>query len=162
MSITEKTLEVSLSSTKFESQALVITVRIDYKETVSPQSSHSDFSHNANPNIGNKNSLHGSYTSLLDKMETQDVPGIVLSTARNDSKNPKKNLNLDPDSSKSTMRKIINLKDSAFLNSKIMPPTLKPSRKPNLDRDDSWTSHLSTEKFQFRCHLTSLYMVSTP
>ena len=43
-----------------------------------------------------------------------------------------------------------------------MPPTLKPSPKPDSHRDDSITSQLSTGKFQFKAQLTSLYMVSTP
>ena len=43
-----------------------------------------------------------------------------------------------------------------------MPPTRKLSSKPDLHRDDSLTSQLSTEKFQFKPELTSLYMVSTP
>ena len=34
--------------------------------------------------------------------------------------------------------------------------------KPDLHRDDSLTSQLSTEKLVFKLQLTSLYMVSTP
>ena len=43
-----------------------------------------------------------------------------------------------------------------------MPPNLKPSSKPDLIRDDSLTSQLSTENSQYKPQLTSLYIVSTP
>ena len=43
-----------------------------------------------------------------------------------------------------------------------MPPTRKLSSTPDLRREDSLTSQLSTEKFQVKPQLTSLYMVSTP
>ena len=43
MSATEKTLEVSVPSTEFEHQALMIPVPIDYEEPVSLQSSLSVF-----------------------------------------------------------------------------------------------------------------------
>ena len=42
-----------------------------------------------------------------------------------------------------------------------MPPTLKPLKKPDLNREDSVTSLLSTEKIQHTYQLISLYMVST-
>ena len=43
-----------------------------------------------------------------------------------------------------------------------MPLTLKPSSKPDLQRHDSSTSQLSTEKIQFKSQLTSINKLSTP
>ena len=90
MSSTEKTLEASLQSTEFEHQALVITVPNDYEETVSPQSSFSDFSQIKTPFTEVNNSLHGSNASLDDEMEfhepSKDAPLIV----KNVSKTPQK------------------------------------------------------------------------
>ena len=43
-----------------------------------------------------------------------------------------------------------------------MPPTPRPSSKPDLNRNDSLTSQLSSEKIQFKPQLISPYMVSTP
>ena len=43
-----------------------------------------------------------------------------------------------------------------------MPPALKLSSKPDLNRYDSLIFQLATEKFQIKLHLNSLYMVSTP
>ena len=42
-----------------------------------------------------------------------------------------------------------------------MPPTPRPSSKPDLQRNDSLTPQLSSEKFQFKPQLISPYMVST-
>ena len=52
------------------------------------------------------------------------------------------------------------LNDPAFLSSKLFPPTVKPSSKHDIHIDDSLTSQLSIEKFQFKAQLTSIYMVS--
>ena len=52
--------------------------------------------------------------------------------------------------------------DPAFPNLNLLPPTLRQSSKPDLIRDDSLTSELSTEKFQFKAQLTSHHMVPTP
>ena len=49
-----------------------------------------------------------------------------------------------------------------FLTSTVIPPNLKPSSKVDLNGDDSLVSQLSTETFQNKPQLTSLYMVSTP
>ena len=85
MSITEKTTEVSDPSTDFESQALLINVQIDYKETVSPWSAPSALSRNTTLNNEIGTSLHGSYTSRHDKMETQEASSNAKSTVRHDS-----------------------------------------------------------------------------
>ena len=50
-----------------ESQPLVITVTRGYKETVSSQSSLSDFSQNTNPITEVKSYLHVSKKSLIDE-----------------------------------------------------------------------------------------------
>ena len=54
------------------------------------------------------------------------------------------------------------LNDPAFLTSIDTPPTLKPSSKPDLQRDLPLLSQLLTEKFQFKSQSTWLYIVSTP
>ena len=69
MRTTEKALEVSLPSSEFEHQALMITVPNDNKELVSTQSSRSDFSRNITPFTEVKHSLHGSNASLKDELE---------------------------------------------------------------------------------------------
>ena len=43
-----------------------------------------------------------------------------------------------------------------------MPPTLRPSSKPDIHINDSLRTQLSSEKFQFKPQLISPYMVSTP
>ena len=50
-------------------------------------------------------------------------------------------------SSKSPKSKYNTLNDSELSFSNVMPPTLKPSSKPDLHRDDSLISPLSTEFF---------------
>ena len=65
-------------------------------------------------------------------------------------------------SSQSPKRKHNGLNGLDFQNSKVMPPTLKPSAQLDLHRDDSLTSQLSTEKYQFKPQLISQYMVSEP
>ena len=49
--------------------------------------------------------------------------------------------------------------DPAILTSNAFPLTLKPLSKPDLHRDDSLTSQSSSENFQFKPQLRSLYMV---
>ena len=120
-------MEISLPFIEFESQTLVITVTSVYKGTLSPQSSLSDLLQNRNPPTELKNSLHGSFTSLTDEMQTQDASCNIPSTNRKDfSETPKK---CEPHSSKSPQKKNNILNDSAFLPSNILPPTLKPSQK---------------------------------
>ena len=67
-----------------------------------------------------------------------------------------------PASSKVPERKQNISKDPPFFNSNIMPPTLKLLSKPHLHSYVSLTTQLSTEKFQFKPQLTSLYKLSTP
>ena len=43
-----------------------------------------------------------------------------------------------------------------------MPRTLQPPSKPDLHRDSSLTSQLSSESFLFKSQSTSPYMLSTP
>ena len=50
----------------------------------------------------------------------------------------------------------------AFLVSNFMPPTVQPSSKSALNRDDSLTTQLSADKFRFKPQLPSLFMISTP
>ena len=69
--IAEKTLGASTFCTYFESQFLVITLPKNYKETVSSGNSLSDLSQNTKAITENKNSWHGSDTSLNDEMEPQ-------------------------------------------------------------------------------------------
>ena len=90
MSITEKTLEVSLPSSEFESPALVITRSTIHKESISPQSPFSDLSQKSTAFTEIKNSLHGSQTSLSDKMVTQEASASATSIINDDSKFRKK------------------------------------------------------------------------
>ena len=70
-------MEASLPSTELEYQALVVTVPIDYKETVSLQSSFSHFLQINAPLFEAKNSLYGSIASLYDGMEIQEDSSSV-------------------------------------------------------------------------------------
>ena len=139
----------------------MISVPNDYKEPVSLQSSLSDFSQITNPFTAIKNSLHGSKADLNDEMENQEASSCAPSPVIHDSKAPQKK-NSAPDSSKSPKRKHKNWTDPAIANWNVLPPTLKSSLKPDLHRDDSLTSQLSTEKLQLKPQLILLYMVSTP
>ena len=95
-------------------------------------------------------------------MEIQEGSSRAPSTSKNDSEPPQKNQISELDSSLSTKKEYNYSTDRAFLTWNVMPPTLKSSSKTDLDRDDSLTSQLSTENFQFKPKLTPLYMVSTP
>ena len=79
-----------------------------------------------------------------------------------DSETPQKTKTSATDSSKSTNRKNNILTDPAFLASSLKRPTLKSSSKPDLFRDGSLTSQLSTEKIRHKPQLISLHKVSTP
>ena len=63
---------------------------------------------------------------------------------------------------KSSKNKYNILTDPAFLQSNAKPSTLNPSSQPDLQRDGSLTSQLSTEKFRFESQLTSLYVFPAP
>ena len=89
MIATENAWEVSLPSTEFERQALIITVPNDYKELVSPQSSLSDF-----PFAGVKTSLQGSNASLNDGMKVQEASGNAPLPVTQDFKTSQKTKNL--------------------------------------------------------------------
>ena len=73
MIASEKTSEISVPSTDFEHQALVITVPNHYNETVSPQSSLSELSRNTTPSLEVKNSLRGSSASPNDEMKIHEI-----------------------------------------------------------------------------------------
>ena len=53
------------------------------------------------------------------------------------------------------------LKSPWFLTSKKMPLSLKPSQKPDLDRDDPLTSQMSPGELWCKSQSALLYMVST-
>ena len=91
-STTENAMEVSLPSTEFEQQALMITVPKDYKEPISSQSSPSDFSQNSTPFTKIKNRLHGSNASLNKEMTKQEASLSGPSTVIQDSKTPQKKM----------------------------------------------------------------------
>ena len=98
MSITQKTLENSILSTDFESQALVTTILNDYKETVPPKISISDLLQNTTSFDEMKSSLNCSRTSFIDKEETQQdsvsAPTTVEIYLKNSQKKQPVNLNL--------------------------------------------------------------------
>ena len=52
--------------------------------------------------------------------------------------------------------------DVEFFTSNDMAPTLEPPSKTGLYRDNCLISQLSFDKLQFKSHITTLYMVSTP
>ena len=109
-----------------------------------------------NSNHWIKNSLHGSSTSLVDGMETQEDFSCSPLTVKSDSKSPQNKMTFALDSSKSPEKKYNGVYDTAFLTSIFTPPTLKPPPKLDLHRADSLSSQLSTEKFQFKSRKTSL------
>ena len=75
MSTTEQNLEASLPSTEFQHQAVVITVLIDSKTTVSSQSSLSDLSRNTILLIEVKIPFDGLDASPDDTMA---IPGLLV------------------------------------------------------------------------------------
>ena len=70
-------------------------------------------------------------------MEVQEASSIGRSIVIRDPKTPEINKNSAPDSSKSQKRKNKILTYPAILISNVMPPTLKPSSKPDSQRCDS-------------------------
>ena len=159
MNTTEETLEASPPFTEFERKFLVITVLNENKDTVSSQQLFPDFSQNTEI----ENFSHGSCTILPETVEFQEGTSHTHSTiGREASKNHQKITKCEPNTSNFPKLKNNILNDHTFLTSNIMPPTLTPSEKPDSRKHESSTSQLSTEKYQFRPHLTSLYMVSTP
>ena len=146
----------------------MITVPIDYKtvwhdskEIVSPQRSLSGLLQNTTPFTEVKNSLHSSNTSLNGELEFQGASSIAPLTVKKGSKilQKLKLVKLFPLNLHKGKTKI--LRDPAFLTSNVMPPTLKPTSKPDLQRQDSKKSQLSTEKVQFKSQLMSLSVVSS-
>ena len=106
--------------------------------------------------------MDDSLTSLSDALETHEASSSDPSTVLNDSsKTSQKKTCEQPESSKFPKKKNNSLKDPAISNSKVMPLTQRFSQKPGLQRDDSLTPQLFSDKFQFNCQITSLYMVST-
>ena len=162
MNSIEETLEASLLSTKFEHQALVITILNDQKDSFSPQSSLFDFSQTSNPPNKVMNSLQGSNAALNDQREIWETSDSAPSTAIHDSKTPQKIKIPTPGSSKSAERKYNILIDPAFLTSSVVPPTLELSLKSHLHSGHSLTSQLSAGKIQFKPEATTLFKVSTP
>ena len=74
MSAIDFALEVSLPSTEFEHQALMIIVPNNLKKKpMSPQSSFYCFPQNNTPFSENNNSFHDSNASLKDEMEVQEA-----------------------------------------------------------------------------------------
>ena len=69
----------------------MITVSIDYKESLSPQRLFSDFSQNTTSFTQIKTALHGYNASLNDKLEAQGISGSALLPVKHDSKTPQKN-----------------------------------------------------------------------
>ena len=132
----------------------MITVPNDYEEPVSPQSSLSEFLQDSTPLTAVWNSLHGSNNSQNEQMEVQGASNSAPLSVIDDSKTRQKNKNSAPASSTSPKRKYFTFKCFASYSESVT--------KPHLHRDDSLTSQLSTEQFQFKPQLTSLYMVSSP
>ena len=157
MSTTENALEASLPSTEFEQQVLMITVP-EHKETLSPESSLSDLSQKTTLFSDIRISLQGFNASLKGEMENQEASSSTPSNVIDDSKTPRKIKNSAPDSSKPPENKNNILTDPAILTSIVMPDPAILTLSQNLDlhRDDSLTSELTAEKFQFKPHLTLL------
>ena len=82
---------VFVPTTEIESQAVLINVPTDSKDSVSPQSPLSDLPQK-NSLFETKKSLNGSYTSLKADMRTQKASGSVHSTTGNSYKKPQKKL----------------------------------------------------------------------
>ena len=156
------TLEVFFFSTEFESQALVITVPIRYKEAVSPRSSLTNFLQDKTAFAKNRKFLHGPNTSLNDEIKTQEASVSAASSVTYNSNHRNENKTCESVSSKPPRRKDIVLNDPVFLISNVVAPTVKPSSEPDLHRDDALEPQMSTEKIQFKSQSTSLYIVSTP
>ena len=91
-------MEDSLPSTENEHQVLVITLYNVYKETISPQSSISDFSQKNTLSIEVMSFFHASNASQFF-VETQKASSSDLSTLTIDSKTLQKNKVFEPDSS---------------------------------------------------------------
>ena len=153
-------MEASLLCTDFEHQALNFAVPNDYKETLLSKSSLSYLSQNTTTFTGVKKSSYG-FNASFNRMKTQQASNSAPSTVKIHSKPPQKNKTSDLDSSKCSKGKRNILPHPLFLDSTVLPPKLTPSSKPDLNGDDSLTSQLSTENFQNKPQLTSLYMVST-
>ena len=92
MSTTVKFLKASLPFTELEDQAMVITVPIDFKETVSSQISLANLSHTITPSTEIKKSLYSPNASLNDGTENQEASSSSPSTVIRDSKTPQKKL----------------------------------------------------------------------
>ena len=133
----------------------MITVATEYEKLISSQSLLSDFSRKTSKFTEVKNSLDISNASMNDGMEFQGATGSYMSQKLCE----KKNKISAADSLKSPKRNYIISTDSAFLNSNVMHPTLTPSSKPDLHRDESLTSQLSIEKIESKPQLTSLILV---
>ena len=83
-------MEVYPLSTELDSQALVITVRDDYKRNIQPQSSLSHPPQNTTHFTEIKASLTASSTTLNAKMETQEGSSSAFSSVKFDSKSPQR------------------------------------------------------------------------
>ena len=132
----------------------MITVSTEYEKLISSQSLLSDFSQKTSKFTEVKNSLDYSKASMNDGMEFQGASVSYMSQ-----KLCEKNKISATDSLKSPKRNYIISTDSAFLNSNVRHPTLRPSSKPDLHRDDSLRSQLSIEKNESKPRLTSLILV---
>ena len=68
-----------------------------------------------------------------------------------------------PDPSQAPKRIYNIMNDPSFLasNTNTMSPNLQPPQKSDMHRDDFLLKSLSTDKFKFKPHLTSLYMIPT-
>ena len=110
-----KKVQNSLLSTVFESQALVITILNDFKETVSPQTSLLDLWQKTVPFAQVKNFLLGFNTSVIAEMETQETSGSAASTVKSDSETPQNIETRGTDFSESPKKNGNVFNDLAFL-----------------------------------------------
>ena len=164
--------EESLKPSTFKTQSLEITISNSYAEHERISTPLSDFSEELSETIiyptekiNSPSTSKSSFTEILDerketeKTEPTEIksPNISVKTEMN----AENSMISTPDPSQAPKRKYNILNDPSFLASNTMPPNLKPPQKPDLHRDDPLMKSLSTEKFQFKPQLTSLYMIPT-
>ena len=89
---------------------------------------------------------------IPDQMELQNIPSKNKTPSDHDQ---------SPDTPPPTKKKYEIMKDPAFLSSPIYPPILPTKPQLSTTRDDCLVPILSTNRFSFKPHLTSLYMHPT-
>ena len=172
----DTSIEESLKPSTFKEQSLEITISNSYAAHERVSTPLSDFSEELSETIiypekiNSPSTSKSSFTEILDeRKETEKLnptetksPKISAKTEMNNKNmNTENSMISSPDPSQAPKRKYNILNDPSFLASNTMPPNLKPPQKPDLHRDDNLVKSLSTEKFQFKPQLTSLYMIPT-